>query len=82
MSIFHITCSIKVKLIGLSTRNHFIAKDVKNCFYCYGVRYSTLIVRIGEMPWPKTGATDYHAKLGLLRQKSWNQRVCCLMGVT
>ena len=23
------------------------------------------------MPWPKTGATHYHAQLGLLRQKGW-----------
>ncbi len=25
-----------------------------------------IIVRVGEMPWPKTGATHYHAHLGLL----------------
>ncbi len=32
------------------------------------------------MPWPKTGVTHYHAQLGLLRQRSCNQRVGCLMG--
>ena len=32
------------------------------------------------MPWPKTGATHYHAQLGLLRQRLCNQRVGCLMG--
>ena len=30
------------------------------------------------MPWPKTGATHYHAQLG----HADNQRVGCLMGVT
>ncbi len=25
----------------------------------------TLIVRVGEIPWPQTGATQYHAQLGL-----------------
>ena len=34
------------------------------------------------MPWPKTGATHYNAQLGLYRQRSCNQRVGCLMGVT
>ena len=37
-----------------------------------------LIVRAGGMPWPKTGATHYHAQLGLLRQRSCNNRVDCL----
>ena len=32
------------------------------------------------MTWPKTGATHYRAQLGLLRQRSCNQRVSCLMG--
>ena len=30
------------------------------------------------MPWRKAGETPYHAQLGLLRQRSCNQRVCCL----
>ena len=34
------------------------------------------------MPWPKTGATHYRAQLGLLRQRSCNQRVGCLFTVT
>ena len=33
------------------------------------------------MPWPKTGATHYHAQLVLLRQRLYNQRVGCLIGV-
>ncbi len=60
----------------------FLTKDVKKSSYCYYVRCATLIVRVGEMPWPKTGVTHYQAKLGLLRQGSCNQRVSCLMGVT
>ena len=32
------------------------------------------------MPWPKRGATHYHAQLGPLRQRSCNQRVGCLLG--
>ncbi len=45
--------------------NRVIAKDVKKCTDCCYVRYATLIVRLGCMPWPKTGATQYHAQLGL-----------------
>ena len=40
-----------------------------------------VIVRIEGMHWLKTGATYYHAQLGLFRQRSFNQRVGCLMGV-
>ena len=40
-------------------------KDVKNCTYCCYVRCLTLIVLVGGMPWPQTGATLYHAQLGL-----------------
>ena len=40
----------------------------------------TLIVRVGGIPWPKTGATHYHAHLGLLDKGRASQRVCCLMG--
>ena len=39
------------------------------------------IVRLGGMPWPSTGATHYNVPLGLLRKRSCNQRVGCLMGV-
>ena len=34
------------------------------------------------MLWPKTGATYYHAKLGLSDKRSCNQRVGCLLIVT
>ena len=39
------------------------AKDVKNGSYCYHVKCATFIVRVGGMPWHKTGATHYHAQL-------------------
>ena len=42
-----------------------IAKDVKSCTYCCYVRCATLIVWVGGMPWPQTGATQYHTQLGL-----------------
>ncbi len=45
--------------------NRDIAKDVKICTNCCYVRCATLIVSVGAMPWPKTGATQYHAQLGL-----------------
>ncbi len=45
--------------------NRVRTKDVKNCTYCCYVRCATLIVWEGGMPWPKTGATQYHAQLGL-----------------
>ena len=34
-----------------------------------------LILTVGEMPWPITGANHYHTQLGLLRQRLYNQRV-------
>ncbi len=45
--------------------NNVIAKDVKRCTYCCYVRCGTLIVWVGGMPWPQTGATQYHVQLGL-----------------
>ena len=33
------------------------------------------MVEVGGMSWPKTGATYYHAELGLFRQRSFNQWV-------
>ncbi len=45
--------------------NRVIAKDVKSCTYCCYVRYATLIVWVGGMPWPQTGAIQYHVQLGL-----------------
>ncbi len=45
--------------------NRVIAKDAKSCTYCCYVRCSTLIVKVGGMPWPQTGATQYHTQLGL-----------------
>ena len=38
-----------------------ITKNVKNNLYFVYVRCATLIVRLDGMPWPKTGATHYHA---------------------
>ncbi len=36
------------------------------CSYCCYARCAISIVRVWVMPWPKTGATHYHAQLGLL----------------
>ncbi len=45
--------------------NHIKAKDIRICtYYCY-VKKVTLIVWLGGMPWPQTGATQYHAQLRL-----------------
>ncbi len=44
---------------------HVIAKDVKSCTYFCHVRFATLIVKMGGMPWPQTGGTQYHAQLRL-----------------
>ena len=42
---------------------HFrITKDVNNDFYCCYVRCVTFIIRVGGMPWPKTGATRAQLK--------------------
>ena len=67
---------------GNRFESRVITEDIKNDSYCYYVRYAILIVRVGGISWLKTGATYYHAQLGLLRQSSCNQRVGCLMGVS
>ena len=55
--------------------NRDIAKHVKSCTYCCYVRCATLVVRVGEMPWTKTGATINHAELGfqtkVFQSKGW-----------
>ena len=43
---------------------------------------TTLIVKSRGNAVAKTGATHYNAQLGLLRQRSRNHRVGCLIGVT
>ncbi len=48
-----------------SRQNRVIAKEVKRCTYCCYVRCATLIVWVGGMSCPKTGAIQYHAQLGL-----------------
>ena len=54
------------KLMGLMLGpNIIIAKVIKRCTYCYYVRGATLINRVGGMPWPQTGDTQYHTQLGL-----------------
>ncbi len=42
-----------------------MAKGVKSSTYCCYVICAILIVRVEEMPWPKTGASNFHAQLGL-----------------
>ncbi len=57
----------------------FIAKDVKRCIYrCY-VRSATLVVRIGRMPSPETGATHFHAQLGRPSKGCATKWVGCLL---
>ena len=48
--------------------------DFKIGSYCCYVRCKPLIVRVKGMYWPKTGDTHY--------QRSWNQRVGRMLGVT
>ncbi len=58
----HIT-RVRGKKRSASSRlspNRVIAKDVKSCTYCYYVRCTTLLVRVGGMPWPKIDANQYH----------------------
>ncbi len=42
-----------------------MAKYVKNNTYCCYVRCAPLLVWLGGMPWPKPGATHYHAQFKL-----------------
>ncbi len=55
--------------------NRDIAKKVKICTYCCYVRCATLIVWVRVMPWPQTGATQYHAQLGLPVKGRANKRL-------
>ena len=45
--------------------NCVIAKHVKSCTYCCYARCATLVIWEGGVPWPQTGATQYHTQLGL-----------------
>ena len=47
-----------------------------------GDRFESRIVKSRWNALAKTGATHYHAQLGLVRQRSCNERDGCLMGVT
>ena len=52
-------------------------EDPKSCTYCLYVICVTLIVWAGGMPWPQTGATQYHAQLrfpdkGLVVCNNWD----------
>ncbi len=40
--------------------------NIKNGSFCSYVRCTTYLFRVGEMPWPKTGAPHYNAQLRLL----------------
>ena len=50
-------------------------------FYCY-VRCVTLTIKVGEMPWLKTGVFYYHAQLELPDKGRAIKRVVCLLDVT
>ncbi len=49
-------------ILGL---NHVIDKDVNSCTYCCYITCTTLIEWEWGLPWLKSGATHYHAQLGL-----------------
>ena len=50
----------------ITAKHRVLTKEgVKNGSYLFCDRCATLIVRVGGMPWPKTGVAHYHAKLGL-----------------
>ena len=73
----YVTHLLVVGKILIRVRHSIITKEFKKSPYCCYVRCATCRVR--EMPWPKTDATPYQ---DTPRQKSCNQRVVCLMGVT
>ncbi len=50
------------------------AKDVTSCVHCCYVRCATLIICVGGMPWPNTGAIST-CTVKVSRQRSCNQRV-------
>ncbi len=56
-----------------SNRNK--ARDIKSCTYSCYVRCSPLIVWVGRIPCSQTGATHYHAQLGL------QDKVCAIKGL-
>ncbi len=48
-------------------QNRVIDKDVKRCTHCCYVRCMKFKVRVGgvgDIPWPQTDTTHYHAQLG------------------
>ncbi len=53
--------------------------DDENSNYCFYVRCMTKIVRIEGMPWPKTGATNYHAHSWELQTKAMQSKGCDLL---
>ncbi len=58
--------------------NRVIAKNVKGFTYNCNVTCVTLIVREGEMPWPRAHIITLHSHD--LQTKSCNQWVGCLLG--
>ncbi len=44
--------------ISMLDPNRVIAKYVKSCTYCYCIICATFIVRVGGIPWPRTGTTQ------------------------
>ncbi len=56
---------ININVLTIASLHKVWAKDVKSCTnFCY-VRCATLILSVGDIPWPQLGATHYHAQLGL-----------------
>ncbi len=59
---------------SMLNQNRVIANDVKSCDYCYYIRYTTLIVR-----WNALAPNSLPCTVRSSRQKSYNQRVGCLL---
>ncbi len=62
-----------------SAQNCRIAEDVKCYTYCCYIRCATLIVRVGGMPWPQTGATHLHVQQGLSEKGRAIKGIGCLL---
>ncbi len=54
--------------------NRIIAKDVKNCTYCYYVRCATLMIRVGGSALAPNRPNSSPCTVRTLRQRSCNYR--------
>ena len=61
-------------------QNHVISYDVKSCTYCYYVRCVLSILRVGGNALAPSIRKSLPCTLRTTRQRSFNQRVSCLLG--